>query len=300
MVQIERVEGVATIVGESPIWDPVSGSLWFVDILGSRVHRLAPDRIVQSWDTPSSPGAVALTADHRVAMALEDGFCVFDPETERFSPVVPAGCHPDARISEGKVDRQGRLVATSGDRSFRDPVGALHRWEGPVSVGLLGDDLILGNGVCWNLDGSVLYVADSLRDVIYAHDYEATERGGIGARRVFYSADGEDGFPDGATVDSEDHVWTVLHRSPWIVRLTPEGSVDRRIRMPTGNICSLTFGGADLDELYVTSLDPRRIPGAPGGGAHDGEQERGLLYRVTGVGARGVAEPAATSWVGTS
>jgi sugar lactone lactonase YvrE len=91
-----------------------------------------------------------------------------------FAPVVDARCHPGAIISEGKVDRSGRLVGVSGDRRFHEPLGAIHRWERDGSVRLLDDRIVLGNSLCWSLDGTVMYTADSMRSVIYAYDYGET------------------------------------------------------------------------------------------------------------------------------
>jgi sugar lactone lactonase YvrE len=47
---------------------------------------------------------------------------------------------------------------------------------------------------------------------------------------------------------------------------------------------SVMFGGADLTELYVTSVDPSFF----GGPKEDGA---GHLYVIEGLGARGLPEP---------
>ena len=284
MTRIERVPGVHTLVGESPVWDPATRSLWFIDILG---NRLGPDDELDSWTAPESPGAVATTADGGVAVALEDGFRRFDPATGDFGPLVPAGVGPADRISEGKADRRGRLLAVSGDRGFREPVGRLVRLEPDGSTTTLREGIHLGNGLCFSPDGGTLYLADSLTGTELAYDYDDA---GLSNERVLHSTAGEGCFPDGATVDAEGCVWIVLHHAPFIVRVSPDGAVLDRLELPTPNITSLAFGGPDLDVLHVTSLDPAGFaelpPGAP---THPGA-EGGLLYRVTGLGVRGIAE----------
>lgn len=288
-MQIERLNGVKTIVGESPLWDSATSSLWLIDILGPSIIRVSADGDVDSWRTPTQIGAVALTNTSELAVALAEGFAFFDPASGRFGPVDVAGCRPGGVLSEGKVDRQGRMLASSGDSAFREPVGALHRWDGHT-VEILDDGFILGNGLCFGLGGDVLYAADSLKGVIYAYDYGSERGGAATGRRVHYTWAGEHGFPDGATVDAEGFLWTVIHGSPWLIRLDPDGREAVRLEMPTTNCCSVTFGGVDLDELFVTTLDPSRIEGVAPDASRAGH-EAGVVYRVRDTGFRGVSEP---------
>jgi L-arabinonolactonase len=286
---IERVPRVLTSVGESPVWDVATATLLLVDIVEGRVLRVGPADERSEWRVAPFVGAVAPTHDGRLAVVLENGFVVVDPASGDQSDEASAGGGRE-RITEGKVDRRGRFVAASGDRAFTDPRGALYRWDAPATVSRLDGDIVLGNGVCWSRDGRTLFVADSRRDVIYAYDYDL-DGDGVSGRRVFFDAAREDGFPDGATVDAEDHLWSVLHGSPWIVCLDQSGREVRRIEMPTSQISSLAFGGPNLDELYVTSLDPDRIPNLPADAPRPVEaEERGLLYRVRGLGVTGLPE----------
>lgn len=289
MVRVVRLEGVRTVVGESPVWDPTTNSVWLIDILGRAVIRIDSHGLSNRWPTSAQVGAVAPLPNGEVAVALAHGFTILDPVSGRFSAVVDASCAPGTVISEGKVDRQGRFVVASSDAGFSRPVGAIHRWNRDGSVSQLDDGLTLGNSVCWNLDGTTFFVADSIRKEIFAYDYSSEDDAPLRNRRVFCSFENEQGFPDGATVDSEDHLWVVLHNSPWLVRIAPDGHEVSRFELPTTNITSVAFGGSELDVLYATSLDPTQIPGVDvdDGQAHE---ESGYVYRIEGIGFTGVAE----------
>lgn len=293
VVQIDRVPGVDTIVGESPVWDPRTHSLWFIDRPDSRIYRLSAEDTLESWPAPEHPAAVAMMTDGRVAVTLLTGFRVLDPATGEWGPHTTGGVSLAERISEGKVDRAGRVLAASGDRGFTDPIGHLLRLEADGSTTMLRGGIHMANGLCVSVDGSTLYVADSLTRVLYAHDYRED---GLSNERVIFSTAGEVCFPDGATVDADDCIWVALLHSPYIVRLAPDGRVLHRLEMPTPNITSLAFGGPDLDVLYVTSVHPERFPAAPPGAPEFPGAEGGHLYRVMGLGVRGVAETPVAPW----
>lgn len=297
MVQIERVAGVSTIVGESPIWDGQTSSLWFIDIEGPSIHRLGPGEDLDTWQLPVSPGAVAMMTDGRVAVALQDGFRILDPSSGELGPLTPGGISELERISEGKADRQGRFVAGSRDHALKEARGRLVRLEADGSTTTLREGIILSNGICFSVDGTTIFFSDSFTGRKYAADYRES---GLANEREIYSTAGEIYFPDGATVDAEGYVWVALLHTPELLRLAPDGTVVERIEMPSPYLTSVAFGGPDLDELYVTSLNPARFPeGTPAEAPDFPGAEGGFLYRLTGLGVRGVAETPVSPWTVT-
>jgi sugar lactone lactonase YvrE len=47
-------------VGEGPVWDVQSASLFWIDILEKRVHRLSLDGQTASWAVPQIIGSMAI------------------------------------------------------------------------------------------------------------------------------------------------------------------------------------------------------------------------------------------------
>jgi sugar lactone lactonase YvrE len=93
------------------------------------------------------------------------------------------------------------------------------------------------------------------------------------------------GFPDGATVDEEGYVWSVEVYSARLIRFDPMGVIDRIVGQPVQSTMSLTFGGANLDVAYVTSM------ARPMSGQYHREREAGCLFEIHGLGVRGLPEP---------
>ena len=56
-----------------------------------------------------------------------------------------------------------------------------------------------------------------------------------------------------------------------IQRFTPDGVLDERISLPVPMPMNLTFGGADLKTLYVTSTYLRLPPGFSSRAPHSGK-----------------------------
>ncbi len=103
----------------------------------------------------------------------------------------------------------------------------------------------------------------------------------------------DQGVADGSTVDAEGYLWNAQLIAGELVRYAPDGSVDRRIGMPVRNITSVIFGGRELDEIYVTSMARVKHPAVHDRFAVEAKPQFGAghLYRIRGLGIRGVPEP---------
>jgi sugar lactone lactonase YvrE len=120
--------------------------------------------------------------------------------------------------------------------------------------------------------------------VIYAYDYD-TSTGNVLSRRIFASFEKSRGLPDGATVDEEGYVWSVEVYSGRLIRFDPLGVIDRIVGLPVQSTTSLAFGGANLDIAFVTSM------ARPMAGQYHHEREAGCLFKIEGLGVRGLPEP---------
>lgn len=112
-------------------------------------------------------------------------------------------------------------------------------------------------------------VAATIRRVVWAWDSDP-DRGEIANRRVFAELAGDEGAPDGATVDAKGFVW-LAHWDGWrLTRHDPTGRTERVLRLPVQRPTCPAFGGPGLDVLYVTSatigLSPQALAAQPWAG----------------------------------
>jgi sugar lactone lactonase YvrE len=88
-VKIERLPVAPDLLGESPVWDALSGSLYWVDIAGRKVRRLhLASGVEKTWPTPSFVGSIGLAPDDRLVMGLQDGFYLLHLATGAIEPLA--------------------------------------------------------------------------------------------------------------------------------------------------------------------------------------------------------------------
>jgi L-arabinonolactonase len=223
---------------------------------------------------------LALTESGVVVVALADAFYSFDPATQALVLLARAALPQGAQFNDGKVDRSGRFVAVSMERTMKVPLGGIYRL-GAGRVETLERGYVIGNGPCWSIDGKTFYCSDSIPRTIYAYDYGA---GALSNRRVFAETGALGGIPDGATVDASGQMWMAICGAGKIAAFAGDGTVARVIDMPTRWVSSVMFGGPGLDRLYVPSLDPTLVGLPP-------DEHAGYLYVIEDLDARGVVEP---------
>ncbi|MBQ0830214.1 SMP-30/gluconolactonase/LRE family protein [Streptomyces tagetis] len=239
----------AAELGEGPVWDPATGTLLWVDVLGSRVHTLDPAtgrRTVRTTD--QHIGAVLPRAGGGLVLCLRDGVFLLDPDG------TPRPLHrdpvPGRRANDAAVAPDGSLWAGTMRYDEAPGGGTLSRITGDGTVTTVLDDVTISNGIGWSPDGRRMYYVDTPTRRIDVLDHEA---GRVGGRRPFAVVEEGAGYPDGLTVDAEGCVWLALWDGAAVRRYTPDGRLDRVVRLPVPLVTSCAFGGPDLTDLYVTT-----------------------------------------------
>jgi len=299
LIRIECVLECANHLGEGPVWDVDEGCLYWVDGTGRRVGKpsiwwMDPRTgKTRNWSLAHDVGAMALRKSGGAVLALADGFYFFDfaPATLDLITLVDAD-EPRTRLNDGKCDRRGRFFAGGMDDKEELKICGLWRLDPDLRVTNVDEGIICTNGPCWSPDDTTFYLADTFQGEYWAYDFDI-DTGSLANKRVWASFAADEGVADGSTIDEDGCVWNAQLISGDLVRYAPDGSVDRRIGMPVRNITSCMFGGDKLDELYVTSMARVKHPAVHDLFAKEATPQylAGSLFRVTGLGVRGLPEP---------
>jgi sugar lactone lactonase YvrE len=285
---VECVLDIDAIVGESPVWSVREQVLYWVDILGQKVHRFHPTTGEnETFDLPQEVTCAALRERGGLVLTLRRNVAFYDRVTGRLDMLIdPEEERPNNRFNDGKVDRQGRFwTGAMDEKEWTTPSGSLYRLSAEDTFTRMQGDVACANGLGWSPDNRTFYFVESFRYSIFAYDFDV-ERGGIANRRLFASVDHSAGaFPDGLTVDAEGGVWSVHNAAGQVVRYSPAGEVTAVIELPVPQPTSCMFGGAALDVLYTTTsrqnMTAAQLAKAPLSGS---------LFAIR-PGVRGLPEP---------
>ena len=127
-----------------------------------------------------------------------------------------------------------------------------------------------------------MYYIDSPRRTVDEYDYDEKE-GSIRNRKVVFDLEqhGIPGVPDGMTIDTDGNLWVAVFDGSCVLHINPTTSeLITTLKFPAKQITAPTFGGPNLDILYVTSAQ------LVVKGQHQ-PSPAGAVFKVTGIGAKG-------------
>lgn len=251
----QSVQNVLTArarLGECPVWDANRQQLFWVDVYNHRVHQFDPATGRDCYfDTGDVVSAIVLTNSDRLLVALRDRLAFLNTQTGEVTPVYQIKFpHSDTRFNDGKCDSQGRFWI--GSVSEAPGQAALYRYDPDGSLHVMEIGLTISNGLGWSPDEKTFYLTDSAHHKIYAYDFEV-ETGAIRNRRVLVDLSDEAVEPDGLTIDRQGNLWSALWDGWCVACFNPTGQEILRVKLPVQRPTSLTFGGSDLTDLYITS-----------------------------------------------
>jgi sugar lactone lactonase YvrE len=254
-------------LGEGPVWDQDENVLYWVDIKKQLLQRwFYSTTKVNIWKMPSAIGSLAIRKPGVSVVALRKSLAYFDMENGSIEPICDIETKlPFTRFNDGKCDRHGRFWAGTMDGDSTKRRGALYRLDVDEICIKVRGDVGTSNGLGWSPDNKIFYYTDSSTHTIYAYDFDL-ESGEISKERVFAKTP-ENYVPDGLTVDADGYIWSAMWDGWKIIRFSPSGNIDTEIQLPVQRPTSCTFGGPDLNKLFVTSarvdLTPEELQQQP-------------------------------------
>ncbi|SFD65587.1 SMP-30/Gluconolaconase/LRE-like region-containing protein [Bacillus sp. OV194] len=125
------------------------------------------------------------------------------------------------------------------------------------------------NGLAWSPDHQYMYFIDTPTRKVVQFEYDLNSGHIENPIDVIYFAEDE-GLPDGMTIDDEGMLWIAHWGGSKISRWHPKnGKQILSVPIPAFYVTSCTFGGKDLNELYITTArmennDSKIFPNAGG------------------------------------
>ncbi len=245
---------------EGPAFDR-QGNLLFVDIYGSRVLKLTPDRKLSTVYTETNlhPGGIAIHKDGRIFIAAvgpinsagqfhAGSVIAFDADGRNMKVIVPssAGYVPDDMVfdSEGGfyfTDFRGTSTEATGGLFYVPPD---HSAVKPVLP-----KMCAANGVALSPDGKVVWTTEYCVNRLHRLELAAPgvlARGGISVPYTFTGR-----APDSMRCDSAGNAYVAMNWQGRILVLSPFGIPIGQIVLPGRN-----------DNLYLKCTSLALVPGS--------------------------------------
>lgn len=266
--------------GEGPLWHPLQKRLYWLDIVNPRMFWYDPATgHHEQFNVGRTVGGFTFQADGSLLLFMDRGSVAVWRNGKLRTIVDEIPDEVTTRFNDVHADTKGRVFC--GTMPTKTRPGRLYRLDTDGSIHMVLDGISCSNGMGFTLDRKQMYYTDSEAYTIYLFDYdEAT--GNLSNQRIFVQHDKSLGLPDGMTVDAQGYVWSAHWDGNALIRYNPKGEEVHRIEFPAKKVSSITFGGDDYGDMYVTTAggDNKPVEG-PGAGA---------LFRLRLPGVRGLPE----------
>ena len=243
-------------LGESPIWSKDENRVYWIDILEPKI--LCTDisnNKTHHWKMPSPVGMIAQRKSGGLIVALEDGIYGFDPSNGEISLLVNLEkAHKNNRPNDGKCDVKGRLwIGTMNNLDSMEASGAFYRVSPSLKIYKVDSQLKIPNGLAWSPDNRVMYHTDTRSDMVYAYDFQPSNGLKLKKRKFFSYSRDKTGGVDGAAMDVEGGYWAALYGGGKLVRIMPDGFIEKEIILPVTQPTMPAFGGVDMKTIFITT-----------------------------------------------
>ena len=159
---------------------------------------------------------------------------------------------PNNRINDADVDLNGQIWISTMDIQQKSQTGKVICHDTNLKPIYSDNSYIISNGPVFDYERNVGYVTDSIKRIIYIFSINDLSRNGIN-KKVFLSMNKIDGNPDGMTVDKKGNLWVAMWGSGKVCCFDKQGSLKLILQLPVSKVTSCTFGGKNLNELFITT-----------------------------------------------
>ena len=253
----ERLTTHRCQLGEGPVWDAATDTLYYTDILSNRLHACetatGSQRVIQ---LNQNLGCFALRQGGGFILGLSAGVYLRSADGQRMEKLPQPDWNAMVRANDGKCDPDGRFWCGTSDEVEGVCMGGLYVITPEGRAARLLSGLRCANGLAFS--GTSVYFIDSPRRQVQRFTFDPEALALTGGEPVI-TIDPAHGLPDGMTMDEEGMLWVAHWGGGFVGRYDPAtGALLAKVHVPASQTTSCCFGGRDLRTLFITTASVGR------------------------------------------
>jgi sugar lactone lactonase YvrE len=255
--------------------------IWFSDVTQEGIRRLSRDGRLTQWPGKRLIGGIIVNDDGIVLSSGPGGISWLDPVSGACGTLIETiDGRPIGGVNEFAADSSGAMYFGTIDlpaieRGDTPGPSALYRMTMDRRCVKVADGMTFSNAFALSPDGRRLYHNETF---VGTFAFDVAADGNLGAPTMLL----EKPDCDGMALDGEGGIWITGFESNELIRVLPDGSIERRINLPAqASATNVFFAGEDRRDLYVTAVRPEaaeelkhgRLPSAPTSFLYRGRSE---------------------------
>ena len=238
-------------LGEGAFWHPLRQQFFWFDVLEGRLLSRDASGPLE-WRMGRIASAAGWVDQDRLLIATETGLVVLDLITGSQTPLIAVEADtPATRCNDGRADRQGGFWISTMGKAAQPGAGTIWRWYRGTLRPLV-EGLTIPNAICFAADGRAAFYTDTPTGKVWRQplDPQGWPEGG----RALYLDLGPMGLnPDGAVIDSTGAFCVACWGAGAVLRFDAQGRLLDRIPVGGRHSSCPALGGAELDQMLVTT-----------------------------------------------
>ncbi|GAL20957.1 gluconolactonase [Vibrio maritimus] len=253
---------IRATIGESPIWSERNQSIVWVDAAGHEIYTCSSvSGITHRYSVPFDVTAIVPTDNDSWICASKQGLYLLSSEFEVASKITdPCSEQAHLHLNDAVASPNGEIwFGTMNSADLESPDGKLFILHQGQLVEM-DHGFSVANGIAFNAALKRAYCSNMFQRKVYEYqlDHSMTR---IVRKSVFLEFDESQGYPDGLTIDSLGNLY-VCHWDCGVVSYHASSSSHigkasklGEISLPVKHATRCTFGGPNLETLYVTTAN---------------------------------------------
>ncbi len=254
MNTIETVIYIENSCNGQPVWIDNQSSLFWIEHNQQKLYQYhEPTGEITHCDLDKPILSLSPSIKNGFIATLKDGIGFFDMRDRKVTYISkPEPFFSNYESTGGIADRNGNYWATSSISDQGHQQSHIYQLSPNLNIDRFSHEGIESSAQpAFSIDGKTLFQSTKTGRYVYATRLDENQQ--PVSTDVFCRISKSEGQPHGLCVDSEDNLWVCHLGGGCISCFNPEGERIHKISINAPNVMHCTFGGENLDTLFVAT-----------------------------------------------